>query len=169
MQHQYQTFRLGHSGKKKDNFPKAIEHLGIILLLKYALNPQYAKTENEYLVNDLSKISSCNVCCFHCSAHNTMWKIFWQNSFPQEMLILQSWNQLISNFWGNAGWRFASCQLSHVRNRSPKTGASWVPRFPATCFVAPRVSHHPPSRSCRSLLQSWPAQPQSSEVHHSAT
>lgn len=62
MQNEHQTFRLGHA-EKKGNFPKTIEHLGINLLLKYALNPQYAKVENEYLVKDHFNIYSCNVCC----------------------------------------------------------------------------------------------------------
>lgn len=124
------TFRL-----KKDNFPKTIEHLGIIVFLKYALNPQYAKVENECLVNDLFKISSCNVCCFHCSARDVRWKIFWQSSCPPQMLIQQSWNQPISNFWANAAWLLASCQLPCARNCSPERGAPWLPRFPTAFLV----------------------------------
>lgn len=113
--------------RKKDNFPKTIEHLGIILLLKRSLDPQYAKVENEYVVDDLFKISSSNVCCFLCFAHDIRWKIFWQNSFLLEMLIQQSWNQLMSNFWGNALWLLASCQLPHARNHSQKRVSPLTP------------------------------------------
>lgn len=68
--------------REKSNCPKTIEHLGIILHLKYALNPQYAMVENEYLVNDLFNIYSCNVCCSLAGGNSTafLWKCWFSKA-----------------------------------------------------------------------------------------
>lgn len=60
-------------------------------------------------------------------------KIFWPNSFPLEMLIQQSWNQLISSFWGNTDWPLESDQPSHARN-SPKKWSSLTLGIPNNLF-----------------------------------